>query len=121
MKRKVVLLATVGLVLAAAGVPKDWGEPPAFEWKSRGRVDTGSRLCFPTGLAVTAVVDRRQPVVSITSVVDVGWRHETAENRGAAHLLEHLWFWSDAGLGGAAVWSATTPWARSRTPRPART
>lgn len=74
--------------LVSAEVP----EPPRFEGQPEEYGRAGGEFCFPSGLRVTVLSDRRQPVVSVTAVVGRGADADPAGREGAAHLLEHLWF-----------------------------
>jgi zinc protease len=59
-------------------------------------------LCFPSGLQIHAVRREGASVVSVAAVVHGGTSGEDPGGRGAAHLLEHLWFESRPD-GGATV------------------
>jgi zinc protease len=56
-----------------------------------------SEMCLASGLRVQVVQRPDTGVVAITTVVGGGTSAETAETRGAAHLVEHLWFRSHPG------------------------
>jgi predicted Zn-dependent peptidase len=49
-------------------------------------------VCFPSGLKVAATERRGRPLVGIATVIGGGSASEKPNERGAAHLLEHLWF-----------------------------
>jgi zinc protease len=48
--------------------------------------------CFASGLRLVVVEDHRQPVVSVTLVVDGGSAADPPGREGTAHLVEHLAF-----------------------------
>lgn len=60
-------------------------------------------MCYPSGLLVHVVRRPESDVVAIGTVVGGGTSVETPETRGAAHLVEHLWFRSRPG-GGPRPW-----------------
>ncbi len=90
----------VGLALAGTPrmpkVPFDF-EPPELE---------ANDLCFPSGLRLHVVKRPAAGHVSVAMVVQAGEADEPDDLRGAAHVVEHLWFRShDAGR--APVWDHT--------------
>jgi zinc protease len=60
-------------------------------------------LCAPSGLSIQVVQRSDTELVTMALVIEGGMAVEHASNRGAAHLLEHLWFRSHPG-GGPTVW-----------------
>lgn len=66
------------------------------------QLDAG-KMCFPSGLLVHVVARPNTDVVAITTVIGGGSSAETEATRGAAHLVEHLWFRSKPG-GGPTVY-----------------
>lgn len=89
----------LGWTLSALAAP---GQPsldlPSPAWT----VDL-SRICLPSGLQIDIVHRPETGVVAVTTVVGGGHSAETDATRGAAHLVEHLWFESRPD-GGPRVW-----------------
>lgn len=48
--------------------------------------------CFPSGLRVTFREDHRQPIVSVSTVIDAGAFADPPGKEGLAKVMEHLWF-----------------------------
>lgn len=72
--------------LAAGAQPFELSLPPI-------RIDA-QEYCYPSGLKVQAVRRPDAGLVAVTAVVTGGWAAEQPSERGAAHLVEHLWFQS---------------------------
>lgn len=85
--------------LAVAAVPK----APPLKLSAHVPKPVGSELCFPSGLRVLTVQRHGTGLAAVTTVIDGGRAEESLETRGAAHLLEHLWFRSAPG-GGLPLW-----------------
>lgn len=60
-------------------------------------------LCYPSGLRAHLVERADSGLAAVSSVVGAGTADESAEQRGAAHLVEHLWFHARPG-DGPRVW-----------------
>jgi len=56
----------------------------------------GRSICFPSGLRVLAQAGSSEGIVFVGTVFGAGAGHDPPELRGRAHVLEHLWFRSDA-------------------------
>lgn len=76
--------AWLGLALAVP-MPRMQIQPVELRVEAR-------ELCYPSGLKVVAIRRPESPLVSVSMVVDGGWAAEADGERGAAHLVEHLWF-----------------------------
>lgn len=83
-------LGLLSLVLAAPP------SGPRFVPRAHDFERPAAELCYPSGLHITVVVDDRQPVVALTTVIDRGAADDPEGREGAAHLMEHLWFRAQA-------------------------
>jgi zinc protease len=83
--------------------------PPAPPAKAEiaGTLPAMNVLCWPSGLQVVVVRDDAARHVALTMVLDGGASAEDPSARGAAHLLEHLWFRSTPGTGGVSIWDGS--------------
>lgn len=87
-----MLLLSIGAVFALPPMPKLQIPVPAWEMPA-------SEICLPSGLLVDVIERPASGIVAVTTVIGGGHAAEDDATRGAAHLIEHLWFRSRPGHG----------------------
>lgn len=97
-----VLAGLTWLGGALAGMPK---QPPTdFDFHPPELV--ARDICFPSGLRLHLVQQGSHGAVALAMVVGAGAADEGPELRGAAHMVEHLWFHSRDD-GRPSMWNQT--------------
>ncbi len=76
---------------------------PKVELAPIAYAEEGTVFCLRSGMRVVFAQRPESPVAVVAMVVAGGTSSETPDTRGAAHLVEHLWFRSHPG-GGATIW-----------------
>ena len=97
--------------VALAGLPP---HPPIVFDLGQNPSLSAAELCFPSGLRLHVLQRDTAGLVSVTTVVGGGSAAEQPAERGAAHLVEHLWFQARPGGGDRVVDQlAGTDWSGS--------